>query len=252
MKAFLNWLKKAWNFLTYTVQCIRYYKSIQRTGADMSAGQLVDAIFHRWGGILKPIQVPYEIRLFSELVEKNQPQTVLEIGTANGGTLFLFSRLADKNAHIISIDLPMGLMRLYFFIRLLFFKSIPLSGQTLNLLRSNSQKLITKKKIEKILNGKKIDLLYIDADHSYEGVKKDFELYSPLVTPGGIIVFHDIVHHPSGTTAHLAEVDRFWNEIKTQYHCVEIVENWNQWWAGIGILTKKHLNPNIPKCNKVI
>lgn len=37
----------------------------------------------------------------------------------------------------------------------------------------------------------KIDFLHIDADHSYEGVKKDFELYSQIMNPGGIISLHD-------------------------------------------------------------
>lgn len=37
----------------------------------------------------------------------------------------------------------------------------------------------------------KIDFLHIDADHSYEGVKKDFELYSQIMSPGGIISLHD-------------------------------------------------------------
>jgi hypothetical protein len=36
-----------------------------------------------------------------------------------------------------------------------------------------------------------IDLLFIDGDHSYEGVKKDFDLYSKLVSPHGIILIHD-------------------------------------------------------------
>jgi hypothetical protein len=37
----------------------------------------------------------------------------------------------------------------------------------------------------------KIDFLFIDGDHSYEGVKKDFDLYSKLLTKNGIIVLHD-------------------------------------------------------------
>lgn len=40
-----------------------------------------------------------------------------------------------------------------------------------------------------------IDILHIDADHSYEGVKRDFELWSPCVRPGGLILFHDIISH---------------------------------------------------------
>tara|TARA_B100000073_G_C23618303_1_gene527434 strand:- start:105 stop:806 length:702 start_codon:yes stop_codon:yes gene_type:complete len=37
----------------------------------------------------------------------------------------------------------------------------------------------------------KIDYLHIDADHTYEGVKKDFELYSALLNENGIISIHD-------------------------------------------------------------
>lgn len=37
----------------------------------------------------------------------------------------------------------------------------------------------------------KIDLLWIDGDHSYEGVKTDFELYSNIMNDKGIIIIHD-------------------------------------------------------------
>jgi hypothetical protein len=37
----------------------------------------------------------------------------------------------------------------------------------------------------------KIDFLFIDGDHSYEGVKKDFELYSTILSEKGIIMLHD-------------------------------------------------------------
>ncbi len=42
-----------------------------------------------------------------------------------------------------------------------------------------------------VLQDIKIDLLFIDGDHSYEGVKKDFELYSNLLNDKGIIIIHD-------------------------------------------------------------
>lgn len=37
----------------------------------------------------------------------------------------------------------------------------------------------------------KIDYLHIDAGHSYENVKQDFELYSKILSPNGIISIHD-------------------------------------------------------------
>jgi predicted O-methyltransferase YrrM len=89
------------------------------------------------------------------------------------------------------------------------------------------------KEVERILGGEKVDFLFVDGDHTYEGVKRDFEMYSPLVRKGGIIAFHDICLHPPETRC---EVSKFWNEIKHGYKYVEIVEDWSQKWAGIGVL----------------
>jgi predicted O-methyltransferase YrrM len=38
---------------------------------------------------------------------------------------------------------------------------------------------------------KTIDFIFIDGDHSYEGLKKDWELYSAKVALNGIIALHD-------------------------------------------------------------
>lgn len=60
------------------------------------------------------------------------------------------------------------------------------------------------------LGGRAIDLLYIDGDHMYPAVKRDWELYSPLVRPGGIIVLHDAVIEDNDTV----EVYQFYREIR--------------------------------------
>ncbi|HWB61286.1 MAG TPA: class I SAM-dependent methyltransferase [Chthoniobacteraceae bacterium] len=38
-----------------------------------------------------------------------------------------------------------------------------------------------------------IDMLFIDGDHSYEGVKADWDLFAPLVKPFGVVIFHDTI-----------------------------------------------------------
>jgi len=42
-----------------------------------------------------------------------------------------------------------------------------------------------------VLQDIKIDFLFIDGDHSYDGVKKDFDLYSKIMSDNGVIVLHD-------------------------------------------------------------
>jgi len=37
----------------------------------------------------------------------------------------------------------------------------------------------------------RIDLIFIDGDHSYEGVKADWDLFVPHVSEFGVVVFHD-------------------------------------------------------------
>ncbi|UYZ12479.1 class I SAM-dependent methyltransferase [Brevibacillus sp. WF146] len=44
-----------------------------------------------------------------------------------------------------------------------------------------------------------IGLLFIDADHNYEAVKRDFSSWSPMVPAGGYVVFDDVPSWPGPT-----------------------------------------------------
>lgn len=44
-----------------------------------------------------------------------------------------------------------------------------------------------------------IRLLFVDGEHSYEAVKRDVELWSPFVVPGGIVALHDVHNAPDVT-----------------------------------------------------
>jgi predicted O-methyltransferase YrrM len=78
-----------------------------------------------------------------------------------------------------------------------------------------------------------VDFLFIDGDHQYEGVRKDYNLYSRLVRPGGLIAFHDIV---PGDEELVGGVPRFWEEMKQSHKTSELVESWNQRAYGIGVV----------------
>ncbi len=203
---------------------------------NFTAETAVNFVFKRFGRFLKPYQVKSEIVALAKMVEELKPKTVVEIGTSTGGTLFIWSRLSKKDAHLISIDLPGGENNwAYPLWKGSFYRKFAVPPQKMDLIRDDSQTKETLEKVRKMLDGKPIDFLFIDGDHSYQGVKKDYELYSPLVRQGGIIGFHDIVQSPVTT---IVGVQVLWNEIKNGKNFKELVENWNQPWGGIGIIIK--------------
>jgi predicted O-methyltransferase YrrM len=64
------------------------------------------------------------------------------------------------------------------------------------LIRGDSHSEETLRKVLGILNANKLDLLFIDGNHTHDGVKKNYEIYSQLVRKGGVMAFHDIVPGP--------------------------------------------------------
>lgn len=184
-------------------------------------------------GFIKSTQRRSEILQLLTLLKKEKPKNLLEIGTASGGSLFLFTRTAPENAVLISIDLPGGLYGGgYSKLKIPLYKSFRLPNQTLFLIRASSHDKSTLNQLKRILNGKSLDFLFIDGDHSYKGVKMDFEMYTPLVKKKGIVALHDIAYSPP----EISEVYKFWDEIKKNYEYKEFVEKRDKKGYGIGII----------------
>ncbi len=187
--------------------------------------------FHYWALNMGPEQRRSELSALLSLLKKRRPKAVLEIGTERGGSFFAFSRMAADDAVLVSIDLDNRRAWKHEFI-----ESLALGSQSAFALGCDSHSAETVKLVENALHGKgleKFDFIFLDGDHTYKGVKKDFHMYSKMLNKNGIIAFHDItMNHPK---ANKCEVGKFWNEIKRGYAHKEMVENPDAWF-GIGIL----------------
>lgn len=215
----------------------KYAPLLARDAGGLNATQLVELIYSpKWERFFWTKQVKFELVTLVERVERLKPKIVVEIGTNMGGTLFCFTKVADPAATIISIDLPGGLGGGgYPWYRRQFYLSFASPRQSMLLWREDSHSPLVKQRLQEVLQERPIDFLFLDGDHSYEGIKQDFEMYAPLVRSGGMIAFHDI--KPS-LPDNWIQVGRFWEEIKGSYEFEEIVDPTVNW-GGIGILYQK-------------
>jgi predicted O-methyltransferase YrrM len=194
--------------------------------------EMIHLIFRYSGAFLQPIQVEDEIVKLVEDVGALKPRTVLEIGTSMGGTLYLWTRLAQPDALIISVDLPGGKFGGgYSPLRTPLYRRFVRDRQTLHLMRANSHEASTLAETQRLLDGRQVDFLFIDGDHTYEGVKRDWEMYSPLVRRGGLVAFHDVAGNYEDT-----QVKRHWDAIKSSYQHREYLFH-PKGFYGIGVLT---------------
>lgn len=136
--------------------------------------------FGRYGYFtITTLQKRSEILALANAVKSLNPRTILEIGTARGGTLLIWSSLAS--AKVVSCDLvhrePQKAL----------LEALPPPGSNcrVRLLTGDSHAPEFKQRVAAELGGEKVDFLFIDGDHTVEGVTADYEDYREFVRPGG-------------------------------------------------------------------
>jgi hypothetical protein len=104
------------------------------------------------------------------------------------------------------------------------------------MIHGDSHSIESKERIAGIIGNRKLDFLFIDGDHTYEGVKDDFEHYKQYVKPGGWIGFHDIKDTEFHRNAN-CRVDQLWEELegeKIEY--LEMRPDFGGHYGGIGFI----------------
>lgn len=172
------------------------------------------------------MQIILEIENLQLTVAKSEPTVILEIGTANGGTLSRWFEIPSVRT-IISLDLPEGIHggsgykeRTYVISDAI--EQANMSGKEFYPVNGNSKDLYVINRISELLNGRTIDFLFIDGDHNYEGVKQDFEIYKQFLSKESLVAFHDIIDSEYHREQDCM-VSEFWKELKNEYEYKEFV-----------------------------
>lgn len=166
----------------------------------------------------KASQGKEELLWLLEIVDRIKPRIIVELGVHLGHSLKVWQD-AFKPELLVGIDHETNdILKAY------------INTNTLNaaIILGDSHQPETVKSLNEILDGREIDFLFVDGDHMYEGVKKDFQMYAPLVRKGGLIAFDDmdLFDNPS------VEVFQFWQEVikRWPYESMHVDSN------GIGII----------------
>lgn len=109
-----------------------------------------------------------------KLVLMRRPASILEIGCYKGHTTALLARHAE-NAHIVTVDIESDA-----------------GGEFIGTeLEARIDRRVGPSGPALFRPGEAFDLIFIDADHTFDAVKKDTELCLPMLSPGGLMVWHD-------------------------------------------------------------
>jgi len=175
-------------------------------------------------------QKVFELEALLSLYKMLKPMNVVEIGSEFGGTLYYWLTLAQPGATVVSIDLyTSAVVSVH---PEVMWQSWCPDNVKLHVLWGNSQTDEMRDRLTGIMP--QVDFLFIDGDHTYEGAKADFERYGPLVSPGGLIAFHDLITPEA--SPHIG-VGKLWREIqRAGYMTLELYADNEQDWGGIGVV----------------
>lgn len=181
------------------------------------------------GGGLFIWQYPNQFSKYLCLLNKQSISSYIEIGCRWGGTFVLtneYLKMFNNMSKSVAVDIIDSPVLNYC-----------VSNNETQFIKINSQS----EAFSVYMKNNRFDLIFIDGDHSYDGVKNDYEICKDS---GKIYVFHDIVNDVC------PGVVVFWNELKINerdtYDFYEFTEQYEDVWndthqkfLGIGVAIKK-------------
>lgn len=133
----------------------------------------------------KASQDNYELFMLLLALDSISPKVIVEIGVHRGFSLLTWLEAFNPD---ILVGIENNVAE--------FDQAAKRAGLHTNVIVGDSHQQQTKDELLARLDGKLIDFLFIDGDHTYNGTMQDFEMYSSLVRPGGVVAIHDVMRLP--------------------------------------------------------
>ena len=152
-------------------------------------------------------QNPLELEMALRAVEFIQPKVIMELGVAHGASLASWAEIAKPDI-CISLD-PEDIPR------------TPEQKKSFEYLADKykfqrigrySRDPYSHKMMDIMLNGRKVDFMFIDGAHGFDDVKHDFYSYKKYMAPNGVVGFHDI-YFSEGLVDAGSQVNWLWDRL---------------------------------------
>lgn len=171
-------------------------------------------LYRPFGITRQSLQLDFdEARYLFDLVRSLKNCKCLEIGRYRGGSTLLFAVAMDNNSKLTSVD------------------NLTKFGCDDEALKNVLARFSLSHKVELIMHDSgtfpvdpaSFDLIFIDGDHSYKGIKRDYDHLKQALKPGGHLLFHDAAYGR-----------RFVTVLDGPGKCVdEIQKNDSQWFKKV-------------------
>lgn len=137
---------------------------------------------------------PCDLLIYQEIVTENKPDIIIECGTFFGGTALFLADVCEllDNGLVATIDDVQDIQsHLHKMLRRPFHRIRPEHDRILYIIgRSDTDPKVLDFLKHYINQNTKI-MVILDSEHSYEHVKEQLELYSPLITEGQYLIVED-------------------------------------------------------------
>ena len=165
------------------------------------------------------LQGKWEFSELVKIVRSHNPVNSLEIGSLYGGTLWHWISLTWRSVRsvdmLVSPDDPRR--KIQDASRAMWKPWADAAGVSLEAFVGDSASPDAVAFMER---GAPYDFFFLDGNHTYDGVKADFENCIRLASKGAMIAMHDVLPAPFWTSI---EVWRFWNELVAKGYVTQVL-----------------------------
>lgn len=130
----------------------------------------------KWLGVMI-LKNPMDLFVYQEILFETKPDTIIECGTAAGGSALYLASMCDLmgKGKVITIDI-VGCDDAPKHPRITYLRGSSISPEIIE-------------EVKKLCEGKVMAIL--DSDHRKDHVLKEIEVYAPMVSPGNYLVVED-------------------------------------------------------------